>query len=73
MTTDISLRKRDETPPGEPAAPGFKPVRILEVEISQPLPAVLAVDVATGHKYERAVALVRLHTQPLGVVDRDGR
>jgi GT2 family glycosyltransferase len=76
MTTDSSLSKREEPPRYEPEAPGFKPLRILEVEISQPLPAVSAVDVATSHKYERALALVRLHTQPLGVVelqlDKDG-
>jgi GT2 family glycosyltransferase len=69
MTTDSSPRTKDETPPDEPEAPGFKPVRILEVDISQPLPAVSAVDVATGRQYERALALVRLHTQPLGVVE----
>jgi GT2 family glycosyltransferase len=76
MTTDSSRRTKDETLPDEPEAPGFKPVRILEVDISQPLPAVSAVDVATGRQYERALALVRCHTQPLGVVelqlDKDG-
>src|SRR5918912_2714688 len=76
MTTDSSPRTKDETPPDEPEAPGFKPVRILEVDISQPLPAVSAVEVTTSRQYERALALVRCHTQPLGVVelqlDKDG-
>jgi GT2 family glycosyltransferase len=76
MTKDISRRNKDEAPPDKPEVPGFKPVRILDVDISQPLPAIVAVDVATGRKYERALALIRLHTQPLGVVelrlDKDG-
>lgn len=52
----------------EPEAPNFKPVRVLEVEISQPIPAVPAIEAATGRHYQRALALVRLHTQPLGLV-----
>ncbi len=47
----------------------FEPVRVLEVELSQQLPAVSAVDGETGRHYCRARALVRLHTQPLGLVD----
>jgi GT2 family glycosyltransferase len=45
------------------------PVRILEVEISQPLPNVPAIDEKTSHYYQRARCLVRLHTQPLGLVE----
>jgi GT2 family glycosyltransferase len=62
----------DETP----RAAHFTPWRVLEVELSRALPAVPASDPATGQRYERALALVRLHTQPLGVVelqlDKDG-
>lgn len=52
-----------------PEAADVKPVRMLEVDIGQPLPALSAVDERTGQCYERALALVRLHTQPLGLVD----
>lgn len=56
--------------------PDFQPLRILEVEIGRPLPAVPAFDPQTGRHYTRGRALVRLHTQPLGVVelyfDEDG-
>jgi GT2 family glycosyltransferase len=48
---------------------GFDPVRILEVEIGQPLPDVSAFEVETGKSYRRAMSLVRLHKQPLGVVE----
>lgn len=47
----------------------FEPVRMLEVEISQPLPMVAAIDAQTGRTYRRGLALVRLHTQPLGLID----
>jgi phosphoheptose isomerase/GT2 family glycosyltransferase len=46
----------------------FKPIRILQVELSQPLSAVPAFS-DSGQRYERAIALVRLHTQPLGLVE----
>lgn len=55
--------------PSELKASDLVPMRILDVEISQPLPPVPAVDAATGKTYKRALALVRLHTQPLGVVE----
>jgi GT2 family glycosyltransferase len=51
-----------------PETPNFKPVCIQEVEISEPLPAVSAFDSATGQTYQRALSLVRLHRQPLGLV-----
>lgn len=44
------------------------PARILEVELSQPLPAIAACD-GQGRRYLRALCVVRLHTQPLGVVE----
>lgn len=52
----------------EPEAPTFQPMRMLEVELSQPLPAIAAYDARTEHRYQRAQVLVRLHTQPLGLV-----
>jgi GT2 family glycosyltransferase/SAM-dependent methyltransferase len=45
------------------------PVRMLEVELARPLPALSAFDEKTGQHYQRARCLVRLHDQPLGVVD----
>jgi GT2 family glycosyltransferase len=51
----------------EPAT--FKPLLILEVEIGRPLSAVRASNQETGQAYERALILVRLHTQPIGVVE----
>ncbi len=61
--------KKESPDSSTPAMPDFKPVRILEVEIGQPLPAVSAFDATTGQHYQRARSLVRLHTQPLGVVE----
>jgi O-antigen biosynthesis protein len=47
----------------------FRPVRLLEVEISEPIPSVPRVDPATGRSYQRALTLGRLHEYPLGTVE----
>ena len=48
--------------------PDLAPARILEIELAQPLPPISACD-EQGRHYRRALCLVRLHTQPLGVVE----
>jgi GT2 family glycosyltransferase len=45
------------------------PMRILEVELGQPLSTISAFDEKKGCSYQRARCLVRLHTQPLGIVE----
>jgi glycosyltransferase involved in cell wall biosynthesis len=47
----------------------FEPIRLLEVELSEPLLAIEATDPKTSQAYRRARLLVRLHTRPLGLVD----
>jgi GT2 family glycosyltransferase len=47
----------------------FGPIQVLQVELSQPLPDVMAFDVETGQCYQRTISLVRLRHQPLGVVE----
>src|SRR6266699_1265030 len=47
----------------------YIPVRIVEVELEQPLPTISAFDDKKERCYQRARCLVRLHTQPLGLVD----
>lgn len=47
----------------------FQPAAMLEVEISQPLPSERPVNADTGEEYRRAFVLVRLHTQPLGLIE----
>src|SRR5260370_11518467 len=49
--------------------PDLAPVRILEIEVGQPLPDVPVIDEKTGQHYQRALCLVRLHTQPLGLME----
>jgi GT2 family glycosyltransferase len=49
--------------------PGFVPARMLEVELEHPFPAFTSYDEQAGKHYQRALCLVRLHTQPLGVVE----
>ena len=51
-----------------PHIPELEPMRILEVELGRPVSAVSALDEKTGRIYRRALYLVRLHTQPLGMV-----
>ncbi|MGH3887011.1 MAG: glycosyltransferase [Pseudonocardiaceae bacterium] len=50
----------------------FRPVRMREVELSEPLPCVSALDdpdEANGRRYGSAWVLVRLQTEPIGVVE----
>lgn len=53
----------------EPRAPGFLPARMLQVELSRPLPELEAESSATGLPYQRATVLVRLHSEPFGILD----
>ena len=56
---------------GEDSGPtdSFVPMCIIEVELGQPLPPLSAFDDKKGSSYQRARCLVRLHTQPLGLVE----
>jgi GT2 family glycosyltransferase/peptidoglycan/xylan/chitin deacetylase (PgdA/CDA1 family) len=47
----------------------FEPAVMLEIEISQALRLEKPVDPKTSWDYRRALALVRLHTQPLGLIE----
>lgn len=47
----------------------FAPMRILEIELERPLPIIPTFDAARRRSYRRALCLVRLHTQPLGLVE----
>lgn len=63
------LPKKPETSALVAQVPDLAPMRILEIEVGRPLPYVSAVDEKTGQQYRRALCLVRLHTQPLGLVE----
>ena len=47
----------------------FVPMRMIEIEIGQPLPDISAFNEKTGQHYQRALCLIRLHTRPLGVIE----
>ncbi len=49
--------------------PDLAPARIVEIELGQPQSTVSSFDDKTGQHYQRAFCLVRLHTQPIGVVE----
>jgi len=55
------------------SAATFTPTRIMEIELGQPLPTISAFSAERGQDraipYERVLCLVRLHTQPLGLVE----
>src|SRR4051812_21526237 len=55
----------------QPTAGDFPPARVLQVELSQPISHLEAVDSATGRQYRQALVLARLHGRPLGVVTLD--
>jgi O-antigen biosynthesis protein len=46
-----------------------EPIQIVEIELGQPLPALEAAKAPDGRPYRRAHVLVRLHGEPLGLVD----
>lgn len=51
-----------------PPYPDFAPIRMVEVEISQPLPSLSEDDPTTGQRYTEIMSLVRLHDRPLGLI-----
>jgi glycosyltransferase involved in cell wall biosynthesis/GT2 family glycosyltransferase len=59
--------RADSSP--EPASPEFAPVRIVEVEASADLPRLETSLAESGRPYGAALCLVRLHGQPLGLVE----
>src|SRR2546426_8584306 len=70
MGTDMVATYQKMTPIDN-QSPDYIPVRMLEVELGQPLPTITALDEKKGSYYQRARCLVRLHTQPLGLVELD--
>jgi hypothetical protein len=50
----------------QPTASDVPPARVLQVELSQPIPALDTHDPITGRIYDRAFVLARLHGRPLG-------
>ncbi|HEX3173617.1 MAG TPA: glycosyltransferase [Solirubrobacterales bacterium] len=49
--------------------PGFEPVRLAEVELGRPLQGLPARPGPDGRPYRRALAFVRLHSEPLALVE----
>lgn len=49
----------------------FKPIKIVKIELSQPLREITAMDGSEKILYQKALVLVRLHTYPLGLLDID--
>lgn len=66
MQIELPLRKRANVTDTEQ---DFTPVLIREIELSQPLPVLLAFDEQKKQTYHSIRCLIRLHTLPLGLVD----
>jgi GT2 family glycosyltransferase len=47
----------------------FQPARLVQAEMNAPLADLTAVDPETGQHYQRAIVLVRLHNQPVGIME----
>lgn len=45
------------------------PARMIEIELGRPLSTISAIDEQASLTYARAVCLVRLHSQPLGIIE----
>jgi glycosyltransferase involved in cell wall biosynthesis len=52
-----------------PSEPDFEPVQVVEVELGHALPALGGPTAESGVSYRKALVLVRLHSQPLGLVE----
>ncbi len=63
MSTSLQIDRPNITTSPVPA-----PASIMEIELTQPIPALSACD-ERGQSYRRALGVVRLHTQPLGFVE----
>src|SRR5689334_22014896 len=50
------------------AMDGFRSTRILEMDLTAPVPAVDPLDPVTGARHGTALVLVRLFTEPIGLV-----
>ena len=55
--------------PIEPSSPDFKPVRMDDVELGAPLPALRPSVTSEGVPFASSRCVVRLHGQPIGIVD----
>lgn len=47
----------------------FQPAQRFEIELAKPLPDLAPATALSGERYQRAWVLVRLHSQPLGVIE----
>jgi GT2 family glycosyltransferase len=64
-----TLLRKPEASASVAQAADYAPACILEIELGELLPSLSAVDERTGYHYQHARCLIRLHTQPLGVMD----
>lgn len=53
----------------EPPAHGFEPIRLEEVDLDEPLPGLQPRQALDGRTYRQALVFVRLHSEPLGLVE----
>src|SRR5947209_14347107 len=67
MKIDMAIMQK-ETVWADEQSLSHAPARILEIELEHPLPTISSFDEKKERYYRRAYCLVRLHTQPLGLV-----
>ena len=63
------IARRRET--GDGSGHDFMPIRIIEVELTEPLPTVVATHDPDGRPYLKGLVLARLQTAPIGLVEVD--
>ncbi len=57
--------------PAVPDSPDFAPVQIVEIEIGAALPKLVPGTGESGRRYGSALCLIRLHGEPLGMIEVD--
>ena len=65
----LMLQTKQESSSSVTTASDFAPIRLMEVELGQPVLSVSCSNDQMGHLYQRALCLVCLHTQPIGIVE----
>lgn len=68
MQSQVLLDTSEHTS-GVDQATQYIPLAILEIELGETLPTLSACNEQTGYRYQRALCLIRLHSQPIGRIE----
>lgn len=68
MQSQVIVNTSEDTPVMDQSTE-YLPTAILEIELGAALPTLSATNEQTGYRYQRALCLIRLHSQPIGRIE----